>query len=75
MSAQVIAGPWIEAPAADAPKHLFKVTVKLTSGRTVDFEGRFADSFDAYGEALERYEHSADRIEIKPVKGVRHAAA
>lgn len=76
MSAQVIAGPWIEAPAADAPKRLFRVSVKLsTTGCFVEFEARCSTSFDAYDMALNRYPYSADRIEVEEVKGGSHAAA
>lgn len=77
MSAQVIAGPWIEAPSAIAPKRLFRVTVKLsTTGSFVDFETRCATSFDAYDAALNRFPHTADRIEVEAIEeGGSHAAA
>lgn len=66
---------WMDLPPVNPPKRLMKVTVTTDTGRRFETTGRYASSFAAYDEALDRHPNVA-RIEVLPmaeVQEVRHA--
>jgi hypothetical protein len=63
---------WINDPASQGKaRHVMTVAVTNDVGHRFTYEGAFASSFDAYDDALERFQ-SAARIEVKP-KDTNHA--
>lgn len=64
---------WIEAEARK-PARAMRVQVVTDCGQRHEYEGLFATTFDAYDDALSRFQHCA-RIEVQAkTKGGRHAA-
>jgi len=66
MSTAPQAPAWIEAEANKKPVPMH-VTVHDVSQRH-EYEALFLSTFDAYEDALERFT-SAQRVEVKPLKG------
>jgi hypothetical protein len=64
---------WLDAPPATQQPRRMTVSVKVLPPSNVEqrfeYEGLFSSSFDAYDNALERFQHVA-RIDVRPAKAV-----